>query len=144
MFTLWSDIDRVLWNHSLSNLLRYDRGFDRSCGDLFVGSSRMNLTDKGESLEFVVELPGVNEQDIDLDVHPDTLTLKAERKMEEKGTKRLFHINERSGFRVQRSISLPVNVNPNEVTASLQDGVLRVTLPKAPEAKPRRIQIAAK
>lgn len=142
MLTLWSDMDQALWNRSLANLLGYERPRNPIKDDVFVGVSRMNLIDRGSHLEFVAELAGVGEKDIDLDVRHDSLSLKASRKAEN-GAKRTLHLHERSDFEVQRSISLPVNVSPQEATARFKDGILRVTLPKAPESKPRKIQITS-
>ena len=138
MFTLWSDIDR-LFNRSLDWMLEHPF---REDNDAIYGLQRMNLMDKGENLEFIVELPGVEDKDMNLTVHNDTLTLSAKRKIEHKDGDALY-LSERSNYDIKRSIALPVRVEADKATASLKNGVLRVILPKVPESKPKQIAINA-
>ena len=136
MFTLWSDIDR-LFNRSLDWIL--ERPF-REDTDAVYGLQRMNLMDKGENLEFIVELPGVEEKDMNLTVHNDTLTLSAKRTIEHKEGDALY-LSERSNYDIKRSIALPVRVEADKASASLKNGVLKVVLPKVPESQPKQIAI---
>ena len=136
MYTLWSDIDR-LFNHSFSDF--WDREPER---DSMTGLNRMNLIDKGDSFEFVAELPGVEEKDVNLTVHNGTLNLSAKREIPRKKEDGYYMI-ERGAFDIQRSIGLPSAVNAAETKASFKNGVLRVILPKAPEAQPKQIAINA-
>ena len=141
MFTLWSDIDR-LFNHSFSDMFsdRMMRRFEDS--DAFVGACRMNLIDRGENLEFVAELPGVKEKDMNLTVHNDTLTLSAKREVSHDKENRIY-LAERGNFDIQRSIGLPARVDAEKAKASFKNGILRVILPKAPENQPKQIAINA-
>ncbi|MBQ8036555.1 MAG: Hsp20/alpha crystallin family protein [Proteobacteria bacterium] len=141
MFTLWSDIDR-LFNHSFSDMFsdRMMRRFE-DC-DAYAGACRMNLMDRGETLEFVAELPGVAEKDMNLTVHNDTLTLSAKREVSH-DKENLIYLAERGNYNVQRSIGLPVRVDAEKATATFKNGVLRVILPKAPENQPKQIAINA-
>ncbi len=84
------------------------------------------------------ELPGVAEADVEITVHKDILTIKAERKPEE-GRRYLY--NGRSFGKFERSIRLPDAVNAEAVQALLKDGVLLIELPKSSEAKPRKITL---
>jgi len=84
------------------------------------------------------ELPGVAEKDLDITVHNGMLFIRGERKPEEG---RRYFYNGRSFGRFERVITLPEAVNTDEVQATLVDGVLRVDLPKSPEAKPRKIAL---
>jgi HSP20 family protein len=84
------------------------------------------------------DLPGVAESDLDLTVHEGVLTVKGERK-DEAG--RAYLYNGRSFGRFERAITLPSEVANDEVHATLVNGVLRVVLAKAAEAKPRKITI---
>jgi HSP20 family protein len=137
MFTLWSDIDR-LFNRSLADWMQDERAFREDC---LYGAYRMNLIDKGDNLEFIAELPGVEEKDMNLSVHNDTLTLSAKRavKYDEGDT---LYLSERGNYDVKRSIALPVRVDADKSTASLKNGVLRVVLPKSPESQPKQIAIS--
>jgi HSP20 family protein len=92
---------------------------------------------------FVVhaELPGMKKEDISLSIHDGALIISGERKQtaEPQGTD--ASRSERLFGRFTRSIGLPRTVNAGNVKAVYRDGVLRVTLPKADEAKPRQIQV---
>lgn len=132
MFTLWSDMDRLF------NILN-----DRD--DRYAASQpkfRMNLQDKGENLEFVAELPGVSEKDINLEIHDETLTLSAKRDVTHEKDNTLY-LAERGSWNIQRSISLPVAVEVENTNATLKNGILRVTLPKAASSRPQKILINA-
>ena len=141
MFTLWSAMDR-LFNRSFADMFgdRMMRRFE-DC-DSCAGAYRMNLLDRGENLEFVAELPGVEEKDMNLTVHDDTLTLSAKRTVSRDKENRIY-LAERGNYDVQRSIGLPSRVDVNKAKASFKNGVLRVVLPKSPESQPKQIAINA-
>lgn len=141
MFTLWSDIDR-LFNNSLADMFN-DRMIHRiENSNAFIGMNRMNLIDKGENLEFAAELPGVDEKDMNLTVHNDTLTLSARREVSH-DKENTIYLSERGNYDVRRSIALPSRVDADKITATFKNGVLRVVLPKAPESQPKQISINA-
>jgi HSP20 family protein len=96
--------------------------------------------------KFVVkaELPRMKEEDIDVSVIGDTLTIKGERKAESEVEEEDYHCCERSYGSFSRSIAVPPNVDTKKIEASFEDGVLEVSLPKAPEAKPKKIVVSAK
>lgn len=84
------------------------------------------------------DLPGVSESDVGVTVHLGQLFIRGERKAPE-GRKHLF--NSRGFGRFERTITLPEDVRSDAVNAELVDGVLKVTLPKRPEAQPKRIAV---
>jgi HSP20 family protein len=86
------------------------------------------------------EMPGLSDNDIEVTVHNDRLSIRGERKPDE-GREYLY--NGRSYGRFERTITLPEAVKADDVQATLTDGVLHVALPKSPEAKPKRIAIKA-
>lgn len=94
------------------------------------------------------ELPGFSEKDVDITLEDGVLTIRAERKTEERmpqggqGGKQPLHV-ERRWSRFERSFTLPAAVNENAVQAALNEGVLTITLDKREEVKPRKIQIKA-
>ncbi len=96
--------------------------------------------------KFVVkaELPGMKEEDVDVSVVGDTLTIKGERNAESEVKEEDYYCCERSYGSFSRSIALPSNVDAKKIEASYEDGVLEVTLPKAPEVKPKKVPIAVK
>jgi len=115
-------------------------GFDRS-GQLFTGwSPALDLYESGDHLVAVVELPGMRKEDIDISLHDGTLTISGERKRESNNGETAQR-TERYVGTFRRSISLPTRVDPSKVSATYQDGILKVTLPKAEEAKPKQIQV---
>lgn len=97
-------------------------------------------TDAG--YEFSFDVPGLAEKDVEVEVHGQVLTLRAERKHQ---TPEGFtaHRIERPSFRLAQSITLPSRVDVDNVQATLTDGVLHLVLPKAAEAQPRRITVQA-
>jgi HSP20 family protein len=84
------------------------------------------------------ELPGVSEKDLEITVHKGVLTIKGERSAEEG---RVYLYNGRSFGRFERAVTLPENVDSDQVEATLTNGVLRVVLPKHPEARPKKITL---
>lgn len=94
-------------------------------------------------LTVTAELPGMSEQDVELSVDDDVLTLKGEKKSESTKDEKGWHVQERSYGAFVRSLQLPFAPKPDEVKAEFAKGVLTVTVPKPPEAaKPAsRIEI---
>jgi len=86
------------------------------------------------------ELPGLKQEDIDIEVTSESLTLRGERKFDETAKDQYLRI-ERPYGAFQRSFTIGVPVQPDKVKATYTQGVLEVTIPKAEEAKPKKIQI---
>jgi len=89
------------------------------------------------------EIPGMKNEDIEVSLDGNTLTLSGERKHEEEKKEGETYRAERFFGRFQRSITLPAAVDATHIQANYKDGVLTVTLPKSEEAKPRQIQVKA-
>lgn len=103
---------------------------------------RVNLYDRGEAYEVQAEIPGVDEKDLELSATGESLTIKGERRAANlEGY--AVHRNERGALRFARTVPLPMKIDVSEVSASLKDGILTVTLPKRPESKPRSITVKA-
>ena len=101
---------------------------------------RLTLADAGASLVFKAEVPGLAEKDLQLSIHQDVLTMSGERKQDvPEGY--FVHRQERAPLKFARSFTLPCKVDPEKSAATLKDGVLTVTLAKAPEAQPRQITV---
>ena len=90
------------------------------------------------------ELPGLKEEDIDVSVEGDTLTIKGEKKSESEVKEENYHCCERSYGSFFRSIALPSTIDAKKIEADYEDGVLEVNLPKAAEVKPKKITVSAK
>lgn len=87
------------------------------------------------------DLPGLKKEDIQIDLKDSTLTLKGEKKFEEKVSKDNYIRTERAYGTFIRSFTLPHNVDAEKIKASYRDGVLELTLPKKEEAKPKQIKV---
>jgi HSP20 family protein len=88
-----------------------------------------------------VELPGVKLDDPEITLEDGLLTIQGERHFANDPSEEQFHRVERSSGTFRRSITLPAHVVADEVNASMEDGVLRILVPKAEEAKAKRIQV---
>jgi HSP20 family protein len=88
------------------------------------------------------EVQGVDPKDVDVRVENNVLTLKGERKFENEVKRDDYHRVERAYGTFSRSFTLPSLVDTEKIKAEVKDGVLRVSLPKKEEAKPRQISIS--
>jgi len=102
----------------------------------------LNVWEDGTNLYAEAEVPGLNIEDMEILVEGDALTIKGERKQCEQSDCS-FHRRERGAGEFVRTLTLPVQVNADGVSAALKNGVLLVTLPKAETAKTRKIQVKA-
>jgi len=101
----------------------------------------VDIVEEGDRLVFRAELPGVAREDIDVKVENGTLTLRGEKRQEkEAGNESAYRIERHYGV-FHRSFTLPTSVDTENIQARYKDGVLELILPKAPEARPRRIAI---
>jgi HSP20 family protein len=102
----------------------------------------MDVSETDTELRIAAELPGVAEGDVEVMLHDDVLTIRGEKKFERADERENYHFVERSYGTFQRSLRIPWPVNPDEVQADFERGVLTVTLPKAKqEEKSRRIEV---
>lgn len=92
-----------------------------------------------------VEIPGVDEKDIDLTIADGTLLIRGEKRYEKEDQDKQYHRVERSYGAFQRMISLPEDADESKVEAKFKNGLLTVTIPKNPDVKPsgRRIAITS-
>ena len=116
-------------------------GFGRPEQLFTAWSPALDLYQNSENVVAVVELPGMRTEDIEISLHDGTLTISGERKRESTGGGKAQR-TERYVGTFRRSIALPTRVDADKVTATYQDGILKVTLPKAEEAKPKQIQVS--
>lgn len=103
----------------------------------------LNISEEGDHYYVRAELPGLKPEDLEVSVVEGRLVLRGERKIDAEEKNASYHRRERDGGFFRRTIALPAKVEADRVTADLRNGVLKITLPKAPEAKPRRIAVSA-
>lgn len=146
MITRWNDPFRELesfrnqMNRLFGEVLPAGRVGDEA-PSLAAWAPPVDITETPDQLVFQVELPGFSHDDLSLRAENGVLTLEGERKFEKETEKKAYHRVERAYGRFVRSFSLPVNVDPQKINASLVDGILTVELQKREEAKPKSIPI---
>jgi HSP20 family protein len=101
----------------------------------------LDIAEGKDAYLVTVELPGVKLDDLDITMEDGLLTIQGERHVANDSSEEQFHRVERSSGAFRRSITLPAHVEADAVEASIEDGVLRILVPKAEEAKPKRIQV---
>jgi HSP20 family protein len=103
----------------------------------------VNVFDRGDAFIVKAEVPGVDPDKLQIEVEDDTLTIRGERSFSEPNPDAAYHRRERSQGQFRRVVRMPGRLAADEAKAEYRDGVLTVTIPKAKEARPRRVQIQA-
>lgn len=142
----WASIGRLL---TLRDEL--DRLFESPFDEL-AGASRslpgwtplMDLYEDKDRFVVKAELPGMKKEAIEISLHEGALTVSGERQREEKHEQAGVYREEREFGKFRRSILLPKAVAADKVTATYQDGILTVALPKTEEVKPKQIEVKVK
>jgi len=101
----------------------------------------MDLVESDDHFVLRADLPGMSEDDVNIELEDSTLTISGERKSEHETKNEGFYRVERATGAFSRSLTLPKGVDPEAVTARFDRGVLEVRVPKPAERKPRRISI---
>ncbi len=101
----------------------------------------VDIYEDEHAITLKVEVPGIEEKDIDVLLENQTLTLRGERKFEKEEKEENFHRIERRYGSFTRSFTLPNTVDTENVKAEYANGVLSIRLPKRAEAKPRQIKV---
>jgi HSP20 family protein len=104
----------------------------------------INIYDDSESFIVRAELPGVQSDDIDIQVTGKTLNIKGNRKIEPVEERFSYHRRERNWGDFRRAVDLPEPVDSEKVMANFNNGVLEVLLPRAEQAKQRKIEVKAR
>ncbi len=104
----------------------------------------MDISEDKEAITIKVDLPGVKQQDIDIEVTGKTLTFKGERKSEEEKKDKNYHRVERFYGSYSRSVTLPDYADMGRIKAEYKNGVLEMSIPKTEESKPKQIKVEVK
>jgi HSP20 family protein len=110
------------------------------------GMMRAPATDVVENereIRVITELPGMNADDLDIDLENNVLTIRGEKQEErtEEGEEGTYHLSERRYGQFSRSFILPRDVDSDQIEASFENGVLTVRIPKSEKTRRRRIQV---
>ena len=107
-------------------------------------SPAIDVIEHPDSFTVECDLPGMDQKDIDISIASGVLTIKGEKRTEQKSENRKVYKKETWEGNFQRTISLPSVVDADKVEASFSDGVLKITLPKREDVKAKRIALKAK
>lgn len=106
------------------------------------GFPAINVSAHHDGIVITAELPGVKEDDLDITVHRDTVTLRGER-LDQPEIAKGYHRRERRNGTFGRTFSLPFQVDPDRVEAKLRNGILTLKLHRPEHDKPKRIRVSA-
>ena len=101
----------------------------------------VDIYEEPEAILIEADLPGLNKDDVSVNLENNVLTIQGERKLEREDKRENYRRIERAYGVFARSFTLPSNVDAAKIDAEFKDGVLRIRLPKKEEAKPRQIEV---
>lgn len=134
--TVWEEMERM--QREMSKMMGGST-FERPFGATAFPAINAWTTEDEEIV--TVELPGVSPDEIDLSIVNDVLTISGERKAATPEGELRYHRRERFAGKFSRSMQLAFVVDANKVTAGYENGVLKITLPRAEADKPRKIAV---
>ena len=135
---LQRDVNRVFddfWS-------RFDRPSTARNGFVGTDHPRTDIADNDDEIEVSIELPGMDEKDIEVSLSRDVLTVRGEKKAEKKEEKKGYYLSERSYGSFYRSIPLPPGADTDKAKAEFKKGVLTISVPKTEEAQAEVKRIA--
>lgn len=142
----------VKWN-PMRDMLSFNNRADRIFNDFFYPSRgmqmskdsswnpRVDIYEDEDAIVLKAELPGVEKDNIVVDVEGRVLTLKGERSSDNEVKEESYYRRERTFGSFERRFNLPDNVDPEKITADYKDGILKLGIPKPDENKPRQITV---
>ena len=138
------------FNRTFRDFDRLQRQMDELYGALSGASLPMpsagvfpltNVTEDSDNYYVRSELPGIKSEDLNIQVTAEGLSISGERKISEEGDRVKYHRRERESGKFSRLINLPKKVDVDKVEASMENGILKVTIPKSEGSKPRQITV---
>lgn len=146
-------MELIRWN-PMRDMFGMQRRMNRLMDDFFLPAQKydredtlwdwnpkMDIYDEENQIVLKAELPGVDKEHIQVDVKDRVLTLKGERTLDYEVKEDHYFRRERSFGRFERSFTLPVNVNAEDIKAAYKDGLLKVEIPKPEDSKPKQITV---
>lgn len=128
----------------MRNLFRWDPyreiGFPMEGGNAFMPS--FDVKESADAYIFTADMPGIHNEDLDVQLAGNRLTINGHRDPEENKESERFYSQERSFGTFSRTFSLPEEVDSGKIVAELRDGVLHLMVPKSPETRPQKIAIS--
>ena len=136
--SIWNEMDRM--QRDMNMLMNMYRPTRSASAHAFPA---VNLWTSEDKAVVTVEIPGVKQDDLDIMVAGDTLTIKGSRTVDEMTEKASIHRQERGSGQFSRSLRLPFPVESDKVDANLKNGVLQIHLPRASQDLPRKIAVSS-
>ena len=102
---------------------------------------RVDIFENDAEVLLIADMPGVNEKGVDIDLQRNCLTIKGTRQENPEDGMELTNAEFQPSYSYERQFTLGDTIDMDHITASMKDGVLRLTLPKVKEAAPRRIEV---
>ena len=142
--------DRPFWRHPWSDIERLRDEMDKMFRGLGAEGPwvpratvypALNISEDEENIYLRAEVPGMKAEELDISIEGETLTIKGERKDYSPDQKHSYHRREIETGRFSRAITLPTRIDADRVEARYQNGIMSITLPKAEEAKPKKITV---
>jgi len=142
--------------HPFTDLMTLRQAMDRLFEDSFVRPSRalegfgevagpaLDIYQKPDEVVVKAALPGMKPEDVNIDITGDTLTIKGESKAKQEIKREHYLYQERRYGTFCRSVVLPSGLKSDKTEATMEDGVLTLTIPKSEEVKPKAIKVKAK
>jgi len=109
-----------------------------------VAGTALDIYESPNEVVVKAALPGVKPDDVNIDITGDTLTIKGESKAEQEVKREDYLYQERRYGAFSRTVILPIGLKSDKAEATMEDGVLTLTIPKAEEVKPKAIKVKAK
>ena len=127
----------------------FDNLFDRSFPSAgwwdseLTGQFALDVAENEDGFEVKAVLPGINPDDLEVTFRNNTLTIRGESTQDEEKEDTRYHLRERRYGSFTRSVTIPTNINAEDIEASYDAGILTLRLPKTEDVKPKRIPIHA-
>jgi len=119
--------------------------YERSLSSDFYKSfsPKFNINETDKEIEIEVELPGMTEEDVKVDLHDGVLTIQGEKKFQKEDKKDNYHLVEHSYGKFQRSVRLPEGIKEDQIEAKMKNGIMQILIPKDEkvQSKVKRIEI---
>ena len=136
--SLQYDMNRIFDDFFRGDILANDSFFSRDW------NPAVDIVENNDKYIVKAELPGLCKEDVKITLENNLLTIRGEKKNEDEKKEGNYHRVERSYGSFERSFSVPGSIRSNDIDAQYNDGILTVTLPKAEEAKQKRIDVTVK
>ena len=146
ILTKWSPVNKVrCFNPFFANFFKDDvkeGNEDKESRESLVSWAPVtDIIDEKDNFVLKMEIPGLNKDQVKIEIENDTLSVSGERTEEKEVKEENYHWSERRSGKFYRAFRLPKNVDTKKINASMKDGILELKVPKPEEIKPKNIPI---